>query len=51
MLILTAFSERSNSVYFNLILGLVFSGVVDGTGLDAVATRGGAGGGLPLPER
>ena len=51
MPISTACTARFEFDYLNRILGLAFVEVIGAAGLLALTTRGGAGGGLPLPDR
>jgi hypothetical protein len=51
MLIWTASTEKSRPTYLNLIRGLTFVEATGAAELLALTTRGGAGGGLPLPDR
>jgi hypothetical protein len=51
MLIWTASTEKSRSTYLNLIRGLALVEAACAAGLLALTTRGGAGGGFPLPDR
>ena len=51
MLTWTVSTEKSRAAYLNLIRGLAFVEVFGAAGLLALTTRGGDGGGLPLPDR